>query len=123
MPQKLFTIKGIVREGKKRGKRLGFPTINFPIDANIPEGIYVSQSLIDNRKYRSLTFIGAARTYDEKVFQAETYIFNFGRDIYGQTVTINLLKNIRDNQKFDSEKELIEQMEEDKQMAEEFFTN
>ncbi len=117
----LFTIQGIVQEGHNRGKRLGFPTINFPVAETLPEGIYVSQTTVQANTYHSLTFIGAAKTYHETSFQAETYLFDFEQDIYGKTVTINLLKKIRDNQKFHSEEALVKQMEEDKRQAEEFF--
>ncbi len=114
-------ISGVVKKGQSRGKKLGFPTINFLLTEKLPEGIYISQAIIGGKKYNSLTFIGTAKTFDETLFQAETYIFDFNQDVYGQKVDVLLLKKIRDNQKFESEEKLIAQMEEDKKTAEEFF--
>jgi len=116
-------IKGVVQRGENRGKRLGFPTINFPLEQKIPEGIYISQITIDNKIYNALTFIGTAKTFGEEKFQAETYILDFDEDVYGKQVEISLLKKIRDNQKFSSEEALIKQMDTDKKTAEEYFSN
>lgn len=117
----LFILNGKVQKGKSRGKALGFPTINFPLTQNIPEGIYVSQIKIDNRLHNALTFIGAARTFGESVLQAETYVLDFGKDVYEQTVEVSLLKKIRNNKKFASADELVEQMKKDKQQTKKFF--
>jgi riboflavin kinase / FMN adenylyltransferase len=114
-------ITGIVIEGNKRGKRLGFPTLNVAIKPEFAEGIHISRTEIEGKMYNSLTFIGPAKTYDEIVYQSETYVFDFDKDIYGQTVTVTLLEKIRDNEKFVSEENLIEQMEEDKKKAVEYF--
>jgi riboflavin kinase / FMN adenylyltransferase len=117
----LFTFRGIVKKGHKRGKLLGFPTMNMTLEEKPPEGIYVSHCIIDNVKYNALTFIGPAKTYNQKEFLAETYVLDFNADVYDTFVSVFLLKKIRDNEKFDSEKALINQMEEDKKEAEEFF--
>jgi riboflavin kinase/FMN adenylyltransferase len=119
--ESIKTIYGIVQEGQHRGKQLGFPTMNFPLTEQLPEGIYLSKITIDDKTYNALTFIGAAKTFAETTFQAETYVFDFDQDVYGKEVTVELIKKIRDNQKFDSEEALIRQMEEDKKQAEEFF--
>jgi riboflavin kinase/FMN adenylyltransferase len=119
----LAKIQGVVQKGQSRGKKFGFPTINFSVDEKIAEGIYISQITIAGQAYNALTFIGTAKTFDETVFQAETYVFDFDQDVYGEQVAVSLLKKIRDNQKFESEEKLIKQMEEDKKEAEIFFTN
>ena len=117
----LFTLHSTVQHGKHRGKRLGFPTINAAVDPQTPEGIYLSLSEVHGKQYKSLTFIGTAKTYDETDFLAETYLLDFLDDLYGQTVTIEVLHKLRENQKFATEAELIAQMEEDKRQAEAFF--
>ena len=119
----LYSFSGTVQTGHNRGKKLGFPTINMKLDREIPDGIYVSQTKINDVFYNSLTFIGAAKTYDETEILAETYIFDFNQEIYGEEVLISLLKKLRDNQKFDSEESLRQQMEIDKSQAFEFFQN
>ncbi len=115
-------IHGKVKKGEARGRALGFPTANINLSEKIEEGIYVSYALLSNKKLPSLTFIGAAVTFGEEKIQAETYIFEFDEDIYGKELRVELLKKIRDNQKFKSKEELIAQMEEDKKVALEYFT-
>ncbi len=119
--ESLHTIVGNVQQGQKRGKRLGFPTMNVSLNQQLPEGIYVSKITIRGNTYNGLTFIGEAKTFDETRYQAETYVFNFDQDVYGDSVTVLLLKKIRDNQKFESEEKLVAQMEIDKKQAMEFF--
>ena len=117
----LQTITGEVQKGQSRGKKLGFPTINFPMTEKIEEGIYVSKIVIAEKAYNALTFIGSAKTFNETIVQAETYVFDFDQDIYGRSVSVSLLKKLRDNKKFDSEELLVKQMETDKKQAEDFF--
>src|SRR5437868_1289010 len=102
----LAVLTGIVEEGNKRGKRLGFPTLNMELTQSLPEGIYISQTEIAQEKYNSLTFIGAAKTFHEEKVKAETYLFAFDESVYGRTVTVTLLQKIRDNRKFASENDL-----------------
>lgn len=119
----ITTIQGVVQKGKDRGKKLGFPTINFPVALEVSEGIYLSLIDIKGKSFNALTFIGAAKTFDDTTHQAETYVLDFDHDIYGEYVKVSLIKKIRDNQKFATEQELIAQMEKDKKIAEDFFGN
>lgn len=119
--ESIKTLHGTVSPGHNRGKKLGFPTINFPLTEQIVEGLYLSFITISGKKYNALTFIGSAKTFGEKDVQAETYVLDFDDDVYGQTVTVSLIKKLRENIKFDSEEALITQMQEDKKQAEEFF--
>lgn len=112
---------GKVRQHRQRGKKLGFPTANINLTKNIPEGIYVSHTRVDNVIYPGLTFIGQAKTFNEKVFQAEVYILDFKQNIYGKWISIKLLKKIRGNQKFNSAAELVSQMEKDEKVARGYF--
>lgn len=119
----LNILHGIVQIGNQRGRNLGFPTINIPVNSIQLEGIFISQTVIDKKIYNSLTFIGAAKTFNESVFQSETYLFDFTRDVYGKRVTVNILKKLRNNKKFDSEESLVAQMKLDKKAAEDFFNH
>lgn len=117
----MYRFWGKVRKHNQRGKKLGFPTANVNLSKKIPEGIYISKTTIKNQQYFSLTFIGTAKTFNEKKFQAETYILDFNRNIYNQWVSVNLIKKIRDNRKFSSAEELIEQMKQDEQEARKYL--
>lgn len=118
-----YKFWGKVRKHNQRGKKLGFPTANINLAKNIPEGIYVSFAKIENSTHPALTFIGKAKTFNEKRFQAEIYILNFKQDIYGKWLSVFLLKRIRGNKKFNSAQDLITQMQKDEKEAREYFKN
>lgn len=121
MTHVIFSIWGKVRRGKDRGKKLGLPTANIKLHKNIPEGIYVSTTKIGASEFPSVTFIGAAKTFNEKDVKAETFIFNFDQNLYGEWVRIRLYKKIRGNKKFDSIEALKAQMKKDIQEAREIL--
>lgn len=116
----LYTFWGKVKKGKQRGKDLGFPTANLTLHKKIPEGIYAAKVSIRSIGvkpgivwYPAATFIGSAKTFGETKVHAESYILDFDQNIYGKWISVTLLKKIRENKKFDSEKTLIEQMKKD----------
>lgn len=112
---------GKVRTHNRRGKSLGFPTANVSLRKNIAEGIYISLTKVGRQKHKSLTFIGVAKTFNEKRFQAETYILDFKEKIYGKWISVNLLKKIRANKKFENAKDLVIQMKKDEKEARIYF--
>ena len=114
-------FRGKVRGGAKRGRLLGFPTVNIRLHKEIPEGIYISEVKLQGTTHKAATFIGSAKTFGEKDYKAETHILNFAQDIYGSWITIRLLKKIRDNKKFTGEKELVEQMKKDVEEVKQYF--
>ncbi len=116
----MFKFWGKVQSDNKRGKSLGFPTANVNLHKNIPEGIYVSRTKLDKKEYPSVTFIGVAKTFNDKSFKSETFILDFNRDIYNRWISVILLKKIRGNKKFDSPDKLIEQMKQDEKKAREY---
>jgi riboflavin kinase / FMN adenylyltransferase len=117
----LYLFWGKVIKGKSRGKAFGFPTINMRLHRVIPEGVYVSEAKFDGRIYKSVTFVGAAKTFGQSEVLGETYIFDFKIEVYGKWVSVKLLKKIRDNKKFASGKELVARMKIDKEEAVEYF--
>ena len=117
-----YKFWGKVQHGAKRGRLLGFPTANMRLHKKIPEGIYISQAILKNKIYESVTFIGNAKTFGEKDYKAETYILDFTKHIYAQWVSVTLLKKIRINERFDSQKALVIQIEKDVLAAREFFS-
>ena len=112
-------ISGIVRRHKGRGKKLGFPTANIEVNNKVKDGIYIAA--VGPMELSALVFIGTAQTFGENKRWAEIYILDFDEDIYGERIEVKLIKKVRENQKFDSEKDLIEQMKEDEKQAREYF--
>lgn len=121
-----YQIHGKVQIGKQRGgAQLGFPTANLHIsndDLCPRHGVYVTQVLYAGRCYGGVLNIGTNPTFSKDAppgsngsspITAETFIFDFNEDIYGQPIKINFLRFIRAEQKFASPDALIKQIKQD----------
>lgn len=111
-----FTIIGSVVKGKNRGRKLGFPTANIKLIDNyvLPkQGVYITNTIVDGEKLISLTNIGYNPTFNEDELKIETYILDFNGNLYGKTLQIQFIDFIRDDVKFNTAQELIEQIEKD----------
>jgi riboflavin kinase/FMN adenylyltransferase len=117
----LYIFWGKVIKGKSRGKELGFRTANIRLHQAIPEGVYVSECKVGGVRYKAVSFVGAAKTFGETKVFAETYIFDFDKDIYGLWLSVQLLKKIRGNKKFASKEELIKKIKLDVTEAKAYF--
>jgi len=120
--KELFSVKGIVTKGQGQGKLLGFPTANIPLVGTIPEGIYAGSVEIDGNTYYSASFVGSAKTFQRTDVKVESFIFDFADDIYGKSITVRLYKKIRDNKKFASVEELVDQIKKDVEAVRQFFS-
>lgn len=121
-----FTIRAKVVHGEKRGsKLLGFPTANLEVDFSyiLPvDSLYITKVLVDGKWYNSLTSVGTNPTFtDSKEVKIECYIMDFDQDIYGKEVKLSFLKKMRDQIKFSSARELIDQMKSDEIKARVYF--
>lgn len=117
-----YTIRGNVVHGFKIGSKvLGYPTANIETNFRyiLPkEGVYLTNLILKNKKYLSLTSIGTNPTVtDSREIKLETFIIDFDKKIYGEEVKIEFLEWIRDQIKFDSKDELIDQMNKDYQYS------
>jgi len=117
-----YCIEGTVIKGFARGKSLGFPTANISTDNEIvPHGIYFSHVFSQEQKHPSLTNIGTSPTFGLSETQIESYIINFSENLYGQNQKIQLLKKLRDEIKFSSPEQLVDQIKKDIAAAKSFF--
>ena len=118
----LLTISGVVTPYSGQGRKLGYPTANIPCPEDTPEGVFVGYTHLNGKKLPSFIFVGAPETIGETLKRAETHIFDFSdKDLYGETITIEVVKKLRNNQKFDSVDKLLEQMHLDETHARNFF--
>ena len=119
MLSRYYEIEGIVEKGFQRGRLLGFPTINIAFrDTIVPKhGVYAVFIKIfsrdKDRTYKGAASIGSRPTYGNYEPNIEVFIFDFNENLYGERVSISLVKFIRPELKFTSEKELIIQMKSD----------
>lgn len=102
----LPTLSGMVTHGQAIGRTYGMPTANLPIPADTPLppcGVYASRVCWQGQAFAGLTHIGARPTVGrgEQVV-IETHLLDFNQDLYGQTISVTLLKRLRGVEKFDS---------------------
>lgn len=121
-----YEFSGVVVGGDKRGRELGFPTANIKLTSQeklLPaSGIYAVKVDVENEKHFGLLSIGKRPTfYSEGELVTEVYIFDFNREIYGETVTVELAERLRGEEKFSSAEELINQMNKDEENGRKIF--
>ena len=117
---KPYFITGNVQHGLGLGKTLGIPTVNTSLPGgrfSPPDGVYLSAVILGGKKHASLTNIGVCPTFGERASHAETYILDFNGDLYGEQIRIYLCEYLRGEKKFESEKELKEQIKSDTDTA------
>ncbi|MGG7057654.1 bifunctional riboflavin kinase/FAD synthetase [Clostridium tertium] len=122
MLSKPYLIKGKVIHGKQLGRTIGIPTANLEFDSKmvIPKkGVYYTNVKYKGSIFKGLTSVGYNPTVNGKELTIETYILNFDEMIYGEEIKVYFVERIRDELKFDTLDELVEQIRKD----EEFIKN
>jgi len=114
-----YSYSGIVVEGDKRGRTLGFPTANIQLDNQhkvVPKnGVYAVRVTFDGRTFNGMMNIGYRPTFKNTAsVLSEVHLLNFNEDIYGKRITVSFCERIRDEKKFESKEALIQQIENDK---------
>jgi riboflavin kinase / FMN adenylyltransferase len=124
-----YQTGGVVIHGDKRGRTIGFPTANIDVIADYlvpPLGVYAVRIQVKQKWYEGVCNVGYKPTFKfEKSAKPsiEVHILDFDEDIYGQTVQIEWHKYIRKEQKFNGINELINQIQNDKETAIQYFQN
>jgi riboflavin kinase/FMN adenylyltransferase len=122
-----YSLSGTVVHGRKLGREMGFPTANIQLHDSfklIPAiGVYAAKVLLDGEEWLGAANIGWNPTIENKGFSVEVYIFDFEKDIYNKEITLELVRFLRKEEKFDSIEELQKQIEKDVAAAKAVFSN
>ena len=122
---KPYSLTGRVVPGDKLGRILGFPTANIEIDTKfklIPsDGIYVVTVLHEHSVYEAMMYIGNRPTVNGSKRNIEVNIFDFNKDIYGESLTIFFHKLLRRDSKFHDLEELKHHLLQDQEAALKYF--
>ena len=105
-------VDGVVVPGDQRGGTLGYPTANLAVDPAllVPRfGIYAGQAL----GHRAAVSIGTNPHYGGEERRIEPYLLDFHGDLYGRRLVVELWERLRDEQAFESEQALVEQIARD----------
>ncbi|MFL2635023.1 MAG: bifunctional riboflavin kinase/FAD synthetase [Dehalococcoidia bacterium] len=108
-----FTIDGMVESGEKRGRQLGFPTLNLSLSPDLitpKKGVYASVTKIDGDEYKSIVNVGTRPTFGVDKILAESHLFDYNGNAYDKEVTISLLEFIREEIQFNNKDQLINQI-------------
>ena len=122
-----YLFSGTVIHGKKLGRTIGFPTANLKVEESyklIPAiGVYAVKCTVGTKTVNGMLNIGTNPTVDGQNTSIEVHLFDFQEDLYDKKITVELIKRIRDEQKFASVDELKQQLHKDKVFAEQLFEN
>ena len=115
-----YAIEGVVEEGDKRGRDLGYPTANVALgDYQRPRyGVYSARvRLDDGSEHDAVANVGIRPMFDPPQELLEAHIFDFDGDLYGRTIEVALHHYLRPEAKFDHVDALIAQMRGDEAEA------
>ncbi len=111
-----YKIGGYVMHGQHLGRTMGFPTANLSLSQTMAlpvNGVYVTNIILDGKKYHSVTNVGNKPTVGEFEKNAETHIFDYKGDIYGKRVIVEFIDLLRPEMKFESIDALAFQIDKD----------
>ena len=112
-----WSIEGTVEKGRMMGKKIGFPTCNIDIKNYIlaKTGVYaVKVNVKKNRKiYGGIANLGYRPTFNQKKLLLEVNLFNFSGNLYNKKLSVEFLKFIRGEKKFNGIDDLRNQIKRD----------
>ena len=116
-----WSIFSKVQEGKKLGKKIGFPTCNLDINDYViaKPGVYAVKIYQKNKKkcLNGIANLGYRPTFNQKKLLLEVHIFKFNRNIYNKYLTIEFIDFIRKEKKFKNINQLKKQINLDIKIA------
>ena len=124
-----YSLQGVVVEGNKIGRQIGFPTANILLNDHfklIPaEGVYAVSVLCEGELFHGMLNIGFRPTLELNADHRtiEVNIFDFNRDIYQKELTVNFHQRIRPERKFENIGELKNQLTADREAIQKIFSS
>lgn len=118
-----YSVSGTVVHGKKIGRTIGYPTANIETDSVklLPKkGAYIVEVSVKDKQYKGMLSVGTNPTVNGEKLTVEVYILNFEGDIYNEKITVSFRDFLHDEIKFEGLEKLIERLDEDKKLTEEF---
>ena len=116
-----WSVEGIVKKGRQMGKKIGFPTCNIDMDNYVisKPGVYAVKIYIQKSKkpLKGIANLGYRPTFNQKKILLEVNIFNFSRNLYNKKLTVEFIKFIRGERKFNGINQLRKQIQSDIKIA------
>jgi riboflavin kinase/FMN adenylyltransferase len=116
-----YAFRGQVVPGNQRGRDLGFPTLNIALQSPRkllpPEGVYAVRAQTARGSFGGMMNLGPRPTFAELDRTLEVHLFDVSGDWYGEAVSIELIRRLRDTTKFDGIEALVAQLGRDAENA------
>jgi len=116
-----WTIEGMVQKGRQQGKKIGFPTCNIDIKDYVVAmpGVYTVKVHKKNSKkpLKAIANLGYRPTFNQKKILLEVHIFNFSGNLYNKYLSVEFIKFIRKEKKFNNVNQLRKQIQSDLKIA------
>jgi len=115
-----FALRGIVEAGRQVGRTLGFPTANIrtaPRQLVPGRGVYAIEAAVANTMYTGVCSIGTRPTFDGANQTVEVHLSGFEGNIYGERLDVVFSRRLRDEMKFQTPEQLVEQIKRDIERA------
>ncbi|HIA05002.1 MAG TPA: bifunctional riboflavin kinase/FAD synthetase [Myxococcales bacterium] len=96
-------IRGDVVKGEQRGRLLGFPTANLRLETElVPKtGVYAATAHRHGQRYKSVVNVGHRPTFGKSSLSIEAFLLDFDDNLYGESLALDLIARLRDEQRFD----------------------
>lgn len=110
-----YRLFGTVGVGQRRGKALGFPTVNLnDVENLVPgNGVYAVRVSLAGRDWPGAANVGPNPTFGELARKVEAHLIGYSGDLYGERLAVDFVAKVRDTRAFASPAELAAQIRED----------
>jgi riboflavin kinase/FMN adenylyltransferase len=116
-----FFFEGKVVTGDKLGRTLGYPTANLeyinPDKIHLGHGVFAVTVSVSGNIKQGMLSIGNRPTLEHSDEKIEVNIFDFEEDIYGEVITVTVIRFLRQQEKYNSLDDLIIQLRKDKEAS------
>lgn len=111
-------VEGEVVYGERRGNQLGFPTANLGVSPGVlvpANGVYSVKAQVDGDMFLGVANIGVKPTFHGNGYNRtiEVHLLDFAGDIYGRHLQVYFIRRLREEKRFPSVGELVEQIRRD----------
>ncbi|MCA9229482.1 MAG: bifunctional riboflavin kinase/FAD synthetase [Planctomycetales bacterium] len=110
-----YRIRGMVTHGDGRGSKLGFATANLEaVDTLLPKtGVYAGRAWVDSTSHPAAISLGPNPTFGKSQVKVEVHLLDYDQSLYGQPLEVEFLERLREIVAFESQEQLIAQLEND----------
>lgn len=114
-----YLISGVVEKGDGRGEFLGFPTANLPNPRNMlpGEGVYAAMVDIGGRRMKGVAYVGRRPTFGGGEPILEVHIPGVRIPLLGKDISVEMVRRIRGDMRFERAEDLIMRIEKDVEEA------